>query len=304
MELSKLVLLSAVGLSVALVGCGGGGGSGGSATSSTVPSSPVTVNEYAEFYDAANTIITSASTSPDDAIIASARCSKDSDTNRSRGCPPTSPEFRILPVLEHWNLDLFGFSGRDIEYETIEHDSGIPVVLGSDGFVSSTTSFDSLSLGGWLEHNFFTVGLDTYISRQLTISTSHNGLASSVGDVSGSNPTSGSASWNGVMVGIDISDTETNANPLLGDATVTVDDFNNPDVDVVFTNIVDLETDVSRNDISWQDINLTDGEFATSSDSSEISGQFYGDEHQEVGGAFVYLDSEVIGAFGAKRDEE
>ena len=43
-----------------------------------------------------------------------------------------------------------------------------------------------------------------------------------------------SASWKGVMIGVDISDLVTRGQFVRGNATLVIDDFANPDVDVAF----------------------------------------------------------------------
>lgn len=120
----------------------------------------------------------------------------------------------------------------------------------------------------------------------------------SVGVPAGTNPVSGSASWTGVMVGADRSPTDrrdaTVGNFIRGDATLTVD-FAQTNVDVVFDNIMDLETERVLLDMEWTDIPMTDGAFETGT----IQGRFYGEDHEEVGG--IFERDLILGAFGAKR---
>jgi hypothetical protein len=52
--------------------------------------------------------------------------------------------------------------------------------------------------------------------------------------------------------------------------------------------------------MNWQDIPLASGSFQSGSGRNQISGQFYGPNHEEVGG--VFERNQVIGAFGAKRE--
>ena len=53
-------------------------------------------------------------------------------------------------------------------------------------------------------------------------------------------------------------------------------------------------------DMNWEDIPLTSGSFQSGSGSDQISGQFYGPNHEEVGG--VFERNQILGAFGAKRE--
>ena len=60
-----------------------------------------------------------------------------------------------------------------------------------------------------------------------------------------------------------------------------------------------LDTGDQRSDMVWKDVPITDGGFGTGSDGDSIQGNFYGPNHQEIGG--IFERDQVIGAFGAKR---
>jgi len=126
--------------------------------------------------------------------------------------------------------------------------------------------------------------------------------AMSIGDVTGTNPTSviGNATWSGVMVGVDVSTTESESNRIQGDADLTIVDFTDPKLDVAFTNISDVDAGRRRADMTWNDVPLTDGNFRTWSDGNSIEGEFYGPNHEEVGG--IFERDQVMGAFGAQSD--
>ena len=74
---------------------------------------------------------------------------------------------------------------------------------------------------------------------------------------------------------------------LTADVTISIADFLNPTVDVLFDGIRDLRT--------GEPLNVSDPR-------KRIEGRFYGTEHQEVGGIFEYAS--VVGSFGAKRDAD
>lgn len=83
-------------------------------------------------------------------------------------------------------------------------------------------------------------------------------------------------------------------NVYAGDAALTIDNFDNPSVDVRFSNITN--GDRSLRDVMWNDLPLTAGGF----EGRGILGRFYGPRHEEVGGVFQF--DAINGAFGAIRD--
>ena len=191
-----------------------------------------------------------------------------------------------------------------------------------------TTSYRALA--GWLDHSFFlieTPGIGV-ASEESRVSTNYYG-AYSIGNAVDSNPdvlAGGAATWSGVMVGIRIADPDSF---IRGDAEITVfRPGGNPDllVDVEFTNMKDEPTGVRFDDVSWKGLALKDGSFGVvpvgegEADVSRhparrgISGRFYGQNHEEVGGLFSFRAPvaendgirgdihDVSGAFGARRD--
>ena len=146
---------------------------------------------------------------------------------------------------------------------------------------------------GWLDYSLFVAGLgvpgETYP------------IGSSIGYATGTNPTSvtGSATWSGVMVGVDVS-AQNYRNRIQGDADLTIADLTDPKLDVAFTSIIDVDSsNRQRADMTWDDVPMTSGGFATGSDENSIQGKFYGPNHEEVGG--IFERDQIIGAFGAKR---
>ena len=94
----------------------------------------------------------------------------------------------------------------------------------------------------------------------------------------------------------------TRNNRIRGDVEI---DITNSAVDVTFSNLVDLNNrsndqrlnDDTIYDWTWTGLSLSGGSFGTG--SNELNGQFYGDDHMEVGGTFDRHGA--IGAFGARR---
>ena len=101
-------------------------------------------------------------------------------------------------------------------------------------------------------------------------------------------PLTGSATWTGEMVALDY-----NNRLMRGSASLTLEDFSNPMVDVR------LEPEAST-PMVWNDIPVLAGRFQHSRSSSDyIKGEFYGPNAKEAGG--VFERDRMIGAFGAKR---
>ena len=106
----------------------------------------------------------------------------------------------------------------------------------------------------------------------------------------------GGATWHGSMAGIHALD----RTPLLGRSKVTMTSFSDPLVDVVFTEIRDIGTDAARPDLMWSGMAVENGGFSTADKRGNgISGRFYGDTHQEVGG--VFKGGMIVGGYGATR---
>lgn len=119
----------------------------------------------------------------------------------------------------------------------------------------------------------------------------------------GRNPSIGELTWNGVMLGADISSTARRGRAIRGDASISVDGFVNPRVNVTFDNIVD-EAGMSRNALQWRQLPVTQGAFSSLTSfgtTRSIGGIFYGPSQDEVAGTFV-VEEEMIGSYGAIRD--
>ena len=186
------------------------------------------------------------------------------------------------------------------------------------------------ALASWIDHIFFlikTPGIEV-ASGENRVSANYYG-AYSIGNAAGSNPdvlVGGAATWSGIMVGIRIAEPDSF---VRGDAEITVSlPGGNPDllVDVEFTNMEDERTGVRFDNVSWEGLALKDGSFGVvplsdgEADASRhparrgVSGRFYGQNHEEVGGLFSFRAPvaenegvggdihDVSGAFGARRD--
>lgn len=185
----------------------------------------------------------------------------------------------------------------DGEYQAVMTRHGIPLAQGRGRDRDSVTDqdIDIRVYGGWLDHGYFFVGGGILENREIGLV-----LGEAVGNAPDTNPTgSGSATWTGVMIGVDVSLTETIGDVIQGDAAITIPDLSSPRIGVEFTNIYNLDTRRSRTDMTWDGIALNNGSFETGSDGNSIEGRFYGPNHEEVGG--IFERDEVIGAFGAKR---
>ena len=51
--------------------------------------------------------------------------------------------------------------------------------------------------------------------------------------------------------------------------------------------------------MTWGGLTVTNGTFGTDSEGDSIQGQFYGPNHEEVGG--IFERDQFVGAFGAGR---
>ena len=170
-------------------------------------------------------------------------------------------------------------------------------------------SFHYFDYGGWLEYSYFLLSVwnpttdDPFNPSESVFADVYSG-----GTAAGTNPLSGSATWHGVVFGVDGRKGDQRGNVVIGDATLTIDDFTRPALDVLFTNLTDTMTNTGRDDMQWSDVPLTGGSFSYKGEPdlrapglgvNSLTGRFYGPNHEEVGG--VFLRDEITGAFGASR---
>ena len=101
------------------------------------------------------------------------------------------------------------------------------------------------------------------------------------------------------MVGIDTTNPAELTHHVEGDASLTFE-MATSEIDLALTEIVSREGGRSYPDITFDNISVQNGTFAAGPDSSNmVEGQFYGPNHEEVGG--VFERNQILGAFGAKQ---
>ena len=187
--------------------------------------------------------------------------------------------FEIQPVMIHNGVSLAQLRARDDQ--------------GTDD-QSETQTY-----GGWLEYSAFV----TEASSSPSVSNPSLVLigAYTYGNSLGTNPadvTGRTATWKGAVVGADLG-TSPRTHVIHGTATVEVD-FSNPQVDVTFSSLVDLNNPGrSIANMEWMNLPLSRGAFSSGSGADQIQGRFYGPNHEEVGG--VFERNRILGAFGAGR---
>ena len=187
---------------------------------------------------------------------------------------------------------------------------GVPIVEGFGLQTGADRAFNVKFYGGWLDDGAFFVNRAIMTVRDVrgqpialgtvfdasAVGVAHAKAPSAVGNMPGT--------WEGMMIGADVSDTVTRGQFVRGNATLTIDDFANPDVDVAFSNLHDLETGARLDDTripSWQNIPLDSGAFGEKplGSTDYIQGQFVGENHAGVVG--IFERSEIVGSFGANR---
>ena len=176
---------------------------------------------------------------------------------------------------------------------------------------------DVLSYDGWLEDTHWGVAVSRLclVDRPDCSGDSPKHQFASVsgsvdGRYSGSNPAGpGSATWTGVMIGMESPEQGTaeaaallreRPDVFLGDARIEIDDLDAPDVDVSFTNIRNVTAGTRRPAMTWENLRVVDGLFGSyAGERNRILGMFNGSLHQETGGEFEREG--IAGAFGAQR---
>ena len=274
-----------------LTGCGGGG-------SAMVMNDPPMVDDIqatiSQIAGSADSILASdvLNNVPDGGQTMPVRfdttCAADSCTARYNG-------------VEHVRVSVSELDALDpnIDWQRTAVQQGVPVVEGRGELTEPGISVDMTLLGGWLVHNFFAVQLEgvTHDSSDgVEVAGVEAGYAYSIGNATGTNPAlSGNATWRGGMVGGTVG---SGRNLVRGDATLTLD-MAQMAMDVAFTNIRDAGSGQSRADMMWDGLAVTNGTFGTDRQGDSIQGQFYGPNHEEVGG--IFERDQIIGAFGAGR---
>ena len=203
--------------------------------------------------------------------------------------------------VEHVRVSVSDLDALDpnIDWQRTAAQQGVSIAEGGGELTEPGISVDVTLLGGWLDHNFFAVQLEGVThdtSDGGDVAGLEAGYAYSIGNATGTNPAlSGDATWRGGMVGGSVG---SDRSLVRGDATLTLD-MAQMAMDVAFTNIRDASTEQSRADMMWGGLAVTNGTFGTGSQGDSIQGQFYGPNHEEVGG--IFERDQIIGAFGAGR---
>ena len=207
------------------------------------------------------------------------------------GCGGTGQGFLFAPAeISRWLFEDGVAQEREIE--------GLAIVESSPG------DGDWRAYGAWMDNSA------AFLSRY-GASGENTGffIASSFGSHSEEPlPVEGSATWTGAMVGVDVVTTDRFA----GRANLVATFGEGQRMDVSFTDIANVETGASREDIVFSElaaVGLYDnGRFFGHSGHDDfnqapiyLDGRFFGQNHVEAAGVFGY--NELIGAFGARRQQ-
>lgn len=308
----KHFFLRAITLSVGLLlsACGGGGGSGPSLDVGGAPGDPPVTSsqvrtQFAEIGRVADRLdMTDLRVwyGPSAGTTSGAECYS------AAQCTPGTDEFEL--IFTPANLSTIS---PNADIQDRGNRQGVPIVEYSGtsdtvlefGSLNRPASVDYRTLGGWMDHSFFTVNLWEFerVGWQLW-------NAASVGVESGSNPVSGSAIWTGAMIGrsLNPNEPEKPGALVLGDSRLTFD-FATNGLDVALTGIRS-DGGQSYADLIWNNLPVQNGAFGNlpavpgpdlpgQERLGSIQGAFYGPNHEEVGG--VFDRNQIVGAFGAKR---
>lgn len=314
----------------ALVACGGGGGGGGVGASSGASSSssgidPANLPDYwyvsaqearqAVSGSQAPTRTSSQALREIGAIENAADALLASDLLRIEGPSPIPAR---IPLTCSGGTCTATVDGRTVSVSLDDPDEGTPyfqVVMTHNGIpigqtfdrtdVGTSDQSDTRAYGGWLQYSAFAIEVSYFpgiTSEPGTIDVL--GGSYSYGSSPGTNPVSSmdrTATWRGAMVGLGYGNFHP-GEPFHGEAMVTVD-FTNMDLDVTFSDIVNLhspsDTPLNGSQWTWENLQINNGAFVQGSSANRIEGRFYGPNHEEVGG--IFDRNEMVGAFGARR---
>ena len=191
--------------------------------------------------------------------------------------------------------------------------NGVTVVEGFGLRSGGERTFSARFYGVWLDDGAFFVNETTLTVRDergepLGLGTVFDASALGVANDAAPAPVRDmTATWVGVMVGADVSDTVTRGQFLQGDATLVIDDLADPAIDVAFSDFRDLDTGArlaDRTIAGWQNIPLDGGSFGAKPTGSDdyIQGRFVGENHGGVVG--IFERSNVVGSFGGNRQPD
>ena len=168
---------------------------------------------------------------------------------------------------------------------------------------ASTTGTDYTALGAWMQHGAFSVNTEKGTVQVQDFAVDFTGRwAMAGGDLTGTRPT-GNATWLGLMVGTPATGSN-RGDRLMGDAALNYD-INAGGLDVAFSSIKNIDRGAAHSTptVTFTDVPIsTRGTFEAGFVGNRIQGGFYGPAHIEAAG--IFEQSNIVGAFGARRDEE
>ena len=232
-------------------------------------------------------------------------------TCKALGCPVPDAIHVDHTFRVHGRLDFSGFA-------FVARRRGVSLAEKVQGSEDDGRYSGYRALGGWMDHSFFLVeSMNAARPSEFVYRTWSMGHARNDNP---NVPASGTATWSGVMSGVVTSRSGGAGSLVNGDATLTVTGLgasSDASVGIEFSNIVRKDTGSELDNMAWSDLALRDGRFGTGNvvhDTGEgffgdddrriprgdgIFGQFYGPDHEEVGGLFNRRG--ISGAFAAKR---
>ena len=175
--------------------------------------------------------------------------------------------------------------------------NNVPLGTGRSVDTAEGITVDQYTYGGWLAHSVFGFDVTNFHAGANVSADNYEGSlvgSWSIGKDTGTRPISGSATWDGAMVGVK----GTTLDGVHGDASIFVD-LDSAEADVAFTAVRYLDTNGSLPSMHWRDLSIDlSGRFSDGRGKS-IVGSFYGPNHAEVGG--VFERNNIVGAFGGSR---
>ena len=191
--------------------------------------------------------------------------------------------------------DRFNLTGFDSQYTPVMDHGGTTLAqYRAAGRIDEYANFEYLSYGGWLTNSAFSVDILTVDAFAGDGETSIL-VGLSYGDATGSRPTTGSGRWGGTMVGVH----KRMGYLVQGSADIRINSFADNTLTILnLFNIKRLDNGADVANLDWTAVPINaDGTFASS--SGDVSGAFYGENHEEIGGVFNRED--IIGSFGGPR---
>ena len=170
---------------------------------------------------------------------------------------------------------------------------------------ASTTGMDYTytTLGAWMQHGAFSVNLEKGTVQVQDFALDFTGRSAMAGgDLTGTRPT-GNATWLGLMVGTPATGSN-RGDRLMGDASLNYE-LNAGGLDVAFSSIKNIDRGAAHSTptVIFADVPIsTRGTFEAGFVGNRIQGGFYGPAHIEAAG--IFEQSNIVGAFGARRYEE